>query len=69
MTDTALLTAIEPALPSADRLTIETYYYARLRVLQGQPLKPAQRERLQRVLGVARQTPPPFCSPAAPEEE
>lgn len=53
MTDTDLLTAIEPALPSADRLTIETYYYARLRVLQGQPLKPAQRERLHRILGLA----------------
>ena len=53
MTDYELLTAIETALPSADRLTLETYYYARLRVLQGQPLKPAQRERLQRLLGLA----------------
>ena len=53
MTDTELLTAVETALPSADRLTIEAYYYARLRVLNGQPLKPAQRDRLQRVLTLA----------------
>ena len=53
MTDFELLTAIETALPSADRLTIETYYYARLRVLQGQPLKDTQREQLQRVVTLA----------------
>lgn len=53
MTDTELLTAVETALSGADRFTIETYYYARLRTLQGQPLKPKQREQLQRVLTLA----------------
>lgn len=53
MTDLELLTLLEATLCSSNRYAVETYYYARLRVLHGEPLKEEQRARLQRVVTLA----------------
>lgn len=64
MTDTELLTAVETALGVSDRFTLAIYAHARLRVLHGRPLKPAQRTHLLRLLELVHHMPqPPAASP------
>jgi hypothetical protein len=52
MDDMQLLRLVELAFPEMTRFDREVYAHARLRVLIGSPLKPAQRTHLRRLLTV-----------------
>lgn len=52
MTDDALLLTVESTLPEMNQFDRAVYAHARLRVLHGQPLKPAQRQHLTRLVAL-----------------
>lgn len=52
ITDAMLVEQIEASGALVTQLDLEIYAHARLRVLQGRPLKPAQRRHLTRLLAL-----------------